>query len=76
MLPHNADVRDLKALEGAASRCVEELGGIDFVMYASYSTEKSRMHARALLTSELAVLVRLAIFLHHSCSSRQMLFEP
>lgn len=27
------DVRDVKSLEAAVSRCVAELGGIDFVMY-------------------------------------------
>ena len=28
----NVDVRKFKDLEGAAARCVKELGGIDFVM--------------------------------------------
>lgn len=36
VLPCKADVRDLKALEGAANRCVKELGGIDFVMCVHY----------------------------------------
>lgn len=29
----SVDVRSIESLEGAVRRCVEELGGIDFVMY-------------------------------------------
>lgn len=39
VLAYKADVRDLKALKGAAAHCSNELGSIDFVMYDIPSIE-------------------------------------
>ena len=33
----SVDVRSIQSLQVAVDRCVNELGGIDFVMYVSYS---------------------------------------